>query len=269
MFSIIKKSLENVTIKTIARTLLVTVVVLILSFLFINIANNVADNINNEYERLNNMIKVTNQDVLDYCINSKQNEFLIRNKAISINPVSLPELKGNFSAIIKTKYKYESHIETYTTTYTDSNGHTHTQTHTKTVWDWERKGSEKFKASTVSLLNKTFDFDNTSYYYKEINFEDYSNKNDKHYKDGHYNYENNNTRYKYEIVPNEYETAFVSDYNMRMLDGFYDKSIEEITARKSTTWVYVLFYTLLFIILISAIVLLIFWEEIFKTFLCD
>lgn len=269
MFSVIKRAMENVTWKTIARTLLVTIIVIILSFSFINLSSHIADSINEESEWVNNMIKVTEPETLEYCVTTQQNNFLIRGLAVANDPVTLPELKGNFTAIRKIKYHYESHQETYTETYIDSKGNTKTRTRTRTVWDWERKGHDDYTASTVYLLGKSFDRLNTSYKYQEIDFSNYSNKPDPYWKDGHYNYEDKDTRYEYEVVPESYTTTFVSDYNLRLQKHYLDRTIEDITERKDTSWVYILFYSLIIILIFVAIMILTFWEELFSNFLCD
>lgn len=269
MINIILNSLRNVTWKTIVRTILVMGLALLISFAWVNISNSVTEGIIARNERLSNMIKVTDNDVLKYCINSQVNEFLIRGNAKAVQPVSLPELKGEYSYIKKTKYHYESHTETYTETYTDSNGKTHTRTRTKTVWDWEYKDSWKWSTETVILLNEEFEYKNTSHSSRTIRYEDYGTKTNLDWKDNHYYYTDKNTRYEYEVTPIEYTSTFISNYNKELIQGFGDREIESVIAPHSITGWRIFFYILIGITLIGSIVLLIFWEEIFPNFLSD
>lgn len=271
MFRTIYNSIRNVTWKTILRTFLVMLIATFISYLLLQLMEYIVDNINEENERLNNMIKVIEPETLEYCINTQQNEFLIRGNAMANEPVSLPELKGKFSAIRKIKYHYESHIETYTVTVSDGNGKSHVETRTKVVWDWERKGYEDYKTNTVYLLGKNFDLLNTSYSYQSIDFSDYSNKDKSNWKDGYYNYEDSNTRYKYEIVPISYDTTFVSNYKLILQKRLGNQTIEQVTEIKDTTYINIIFYIIILIIIILSIIILIYWEEIFyhSNFLCD
>lgn len=269
MFRTIYESMRNVTWKTIIRTILVMGLALLISWGFVGLSNASVDNIIERNERFNNMIKVTDETTLNYCINSQINEFLISGTAKAEQPITLEELKGEYSYIKKTKYHYESHIETYTESYTDSEGKTHTVTKTRTVWDWEYKNSEEWSTNTVTLLGKSFNYNNTSHSTNTIRYEDYGSKSNSFWKDGYYYYTDDDTRYEYSIVPLEYTTTFVSDYNLGMKEGFYSDSIEEVIVPQSTTGIRTFFYILIFISLVTGIVILIFWEKWFPNFLSD
>ena len=269
MFRIIYESIRNVTWRTIIRTILVMGLVLLISWGFIGLSNTSVDNIIERNERFNNMIKVTDEDILNYCINSQINEFLINGNAKAEQPVTLEELKGEYSYIKKTKYHYESHIETYTESYTDSNGKVHTVTKTRTVWEWEYKNSEEWSTNTVKLLGKSFDYNNTSHSTNTIKYKDYGIKPNSLWKDDHYYYTDDDTRYEYSIVPLEFTTTFISDYNLDMKEGFYSSSIEDVITPQSTTGIRVFFYILIMITIIGGIIILIFWENWFPNFLSD
>lgn len=272
IIKVIKDSFKIVTIKTILRTLLVSTIITIICYGLITLSNYIVDSINTNNEYLNNLIRVTDSETLNYCKNSKVEQFLIHGIAKANEPVSLPELNGQYSYIEKVKYKYESHIETYTVTISDGNGKSHVETRIRTVWDWERKDSETYSTNNVILLNNLFTFNNTSSRSHSISFNDYENKDiSNSYKSNRYYYTNKNTRYEYYVIPLEYTTTFISDNNFNMINGFNDSSIEEVIKIKETTPIIIIFYIIIFIMVISGILFLIYWEEIFSCskFLCD
>lgn len=271
MLNILLKAMENVTWRTIVRTLLVMFIVFVITYGLICLSNHIVDNINTENEYLNNLIKVTDSDTLSYCKNSQIDSFLVNGIAKANEPVNLPELKGNFSFIEKIKYHYESHTEIYTVTVSDGNGKSHTETRTRVVWEWEQKGSERYSTQTITLLNNLFTFNNTSFYPHSVSFSDYANVEQSIFKNDRYYYTKNDTRYEYYIVPEVYNTTFISNYNFIMLKGYGSMSIEEATKNKSSDWVPIFFYIIISIVIIGGVLLLFFWEEIFSNsrFLCD
>lgn len=271
MLNVFLRAIKNVTWRTIARTLLVMTITFFIIYGLVFLSNHIVDNINNENEYLNNLIKVTDSDTLSYCKNSQIDNFLINGTAKANEPVNLPELKGNFSFIEKVRYHYESHTEVYTVTVSDGNGKSHTETRTKEVWEWKQKDSERYLTKTVTLLNNLFTFNNTSFHPHSVSFSDYANVKQSIFKNDRYYYTKNDTRYEYYIVPEVYNTTFISNYNFIMLKGYGSMSIEDVTKNKSSDWVTILFYIIISIILIGSILLLFFWEEIFSNsmFLCD
>lgn len=269
MLSALLRSLQNVTWRTIVRTILVMSISLLLSYGFIELTTICTNSIMARNERFNNMVKVIDEDTLNYCINSQVDEFLIRGTAKADNPVTLEELTGEYSYIRRTKYHYESHTETYTVTVSDGNGKSHIETKTRIVWDWENKGSDKWSTNTVTLLNKTFTFNNTSHSSRTIRYKDYAAKETSTWKDNHYYYTDDNTRYEYEVIPLEYTTAFISDYNLNMKQGFLSREIEDIIKPQSIVGIRIFFFILSIASLIAGIVFLIFWEEWFPNFLSD
>lgn len=273
MLNILHNAMKNVTWRTIVRTILVMIIVFLVTYGLICLSNHIVNSINTENERLNNLIKVTDDNSLLYCKNSQVNEFLVNGIAEANEPVTLPELKGEYSFIKKIKYYYESHTETYTVTVSDGNGKSHTETRTEVVWDWEEKGSETYSTQTVTLLNNLFTFNNTSFYPHSISFRNYANENIKQsvFKDSKYYYIKKDIRYEYYIVPKTYMTTFISNYNLEMIKGYHDMTIEEVTKNQNSDYVSILFHIIILIIIIGGLLLLFFWEEIFvnSRFLCD
>lgn len=70
----------------------------------------------------------------------------------TLDPVSYPEIDGEYLYIEKVKERYTKHTRTVTTT--DSKGKTHTRT--ETYYTWDRVSSEEKMAENVNFLNVDF-----------------------------------------------------------------------------------------------------------------
>ena len=64
MLNVFLRAIKNVTWRTIVRTLLVMTITFFIIYGLVFLSNHIVDNINNENENLNNLIKVTDSDTL-------------------------------------------------------------------------------------------------------------------------------------------------------------------------------------------------------------
>lgn len=108
-----------------------------------------------------------NQEKFDYIRRTNAGDFLAEGSMVAINPVTLPEIEGEYIKISKVKEKYTMHTQTYIT----SDGKGHTQIHTRTYWSWDVVGREEFCVDSVLFLGQCFKLKDISNYigtdYKE------------------------------------------------------------------------------------------------------
>ena len=194
----------------------------------------IVDSINNRNIWIADLMRVTNEESLNYAVEHNISEFLMSGTATADQPKTYPELNHTFAGIRKIKYTYESHVESKTRT--DSDGHTYIES--RTVWDWERKNTEEIKTDTVTILGKSFPLGNVRYNFGGVNYSEISNNIEG--KDGTYNYEGKELRYKYEIIPLTWNVTMVSNPNLEKIADFSGQSIEDVVKPQSTTWVKVL-----------------------------
>lgn len=246
------------------RTILIVLLVLLLCYGTYKLSKTIKNAILERNMYYSDLMRVTDEESLQYAIDNKLEEFLISGTVTSNENISFPELNQSFAGVKRRKYHYESHIKTET--YTDSDGDSHTRT--KTVWDWESKGSEEKKTSTVTLLGHNFSINNVPYYYHSSRYNDiggdFSNG-----KSGNYYYIDNDTRYSYDIIPKSWNVTMTCNYNLEKIKDFGNQSIEQVISPWSTTWVTVVMIIFIVGFLVGGALIWIYWENIFYKFLVD
>lgn len=111
---------------------------------------------------MNNALKITSsvqaKDSLafDYIIRTNAGDFLAEGTIHAINRVSIEDIDGEYSRIIRKTQEYQEHTETYTTT--DSEGNI--QTHTRTYWSWNTIHTDKYISDSLSFHGDTLTYKN-------------------------------------------------------------------------------------------------------------
>lgn len=95
-------------------------------------------------------------DKFDYIVRTNVGNFMAEGTLKTVNPVSLPEIKGKYMRIRKVREEYRMHTQVYTT----SDGKGHTQVHTRHYWTWDVTGTETFTPKKLSFLGKEFPYSN-------------------------------------------------------------------------------------------------------------
>lgn len=142
------------------------------------------------------------KNTFDYFLKTGVGKSGIEKAKITVNdPVTMPELKGEFSYIEREEEEYLPHEETYT----DSKGNTHS----RTVWSWEHTGSDLVRSKdylingvkTESIVDMTKkDFNVTD---KDVNKVESKGIFFKHssYTERGYYYKDRETRFSYTTEP--------------------------------------------------------------------
>lgn len=176
------------------------------------ISGKVSENIMDSNEKYNKAVKIENEELFKYGMSTSIGNAFVYGDLEVIDPVTYPEIGGEYSYIEKVKEEYTMH--TRTVTYTDSKGKTKTKT--ETYWTWDVVRRENIKSQKVIFLGVEFDFSKfknlDDSYIKTIN-------------------ESSDTRYKYYGSPTKATgTIFASlqDNNISNDIKLYeDMSIEE------------------------------------------
>ena len=105
-------------------------------------------------------VEVSDSEKFGYIKRTNVGNFLAEGEMSTVNPVSIPDIEGQYLSIKKDKERYTMHVETYTTT--DSKGRT--TVHTRTYWSWDVVDSEKWEADSVLFLGEKFALDSIKYH---------------------------------------------------------------------------------------------------------
>lgn len=97
-------------------------------------------------------VQVEDSTRFDYIRRTDVGDFLAEGDLFVVDPVSIPDISGQYGKIEKIKEEYREH--TRTVTETDSEGHTHTRT--ETYWEWDRVDSWKWESDVLRFLGHTF-----------------------------------------------------------------------------------------------------------------
>lgn len=81
----------------------------------------------------------------------------------TLDPVSYPEISGQYSYIEKKEQQYRRHSRQVTKTYIDSDGKTHTTTETEYYWTWDTMRTEHKVATKISFVDVEFSYEQISF----------------------------------------------------------------------------------------------------------
>lgn len=101
--------------------------------------------------RYTKAVKIKDKELFVYSMNTDVGDAFIEGEFKAVDPVSYPELKGEYLLIKKVKERYTMHTRTVTTRV---NGKTHTRV--ETYWTWDQVDSETKQSSKVTFLDKEF-----------------------------------------------------------------------------------------------------------------
>lgn len=118
------------------------------------ISGNISEKIMDSNEKYNKAVKIEDEELFKYGMRTSVGNAFVYGDLEVLDPVTYPEVGGEYSYIEKVKEEYTMH--TRTVTYTDSNGKT--QTETETYWTWDEVGSESIRSKKVKFLGVEFNF---------------------------------------------------------------------------------------------------------------
>lgn len=108
-----------------------------------------------KYQEYDTALQIDNDsELFRYGMRTDVGRAFVYGKVEALDPVTYPEIGGEYSDIKKIKERYTMH--TRVVTYTDSKGHTHTRT--ETYWTWDEVGREAIHSDRISFLNVEFDY---------------------------------------------------------------------------------------------------------------
>lgn len=117
------------------------------------ISGNISEKIMDSNEKYNKAIKIEDEELFKYGMRTSVGNAFVYGDLKVLDPVTYPEIGGEYSYINKVKEKYTMHTKIVTTRV---NGKT--KTRTKTYWTWDKVGSESLRSEKVKFLGVEFNF---------------------------------------------------------------------------------------------------------------
>lgn len=136
-----------------------TVIVAIMMMLGIVISRPILNHALHKSLRISSSVQVDDSSKFDYIGRTDVGDFIAEGIITTINPVSIEDIEGKYSKIMKVKEEYRKHTKEVTET--DSNGKTYTRT--RTYWSWDVMRREIWEADSISFYGKRFSYRDISY----------------------------------------------------------------------------------------------------------
>lgn len=128
------------------------IIVLVMLTIGFVISGAITEYAQNEAEKYTTAVRIEDPGQFAYGMDTDFGNALVYGTIQAEQPVTHPELEGEYLALSMVKERYTMH--TRTVTYTDSNGHSHTRT--ETYWSWDYADEENWASDTVEFLGAEF-----------------------------------------------------------------------------------------------------------------
>lgn len=129
-----------------------TLIIAALYGLGVWISNPILSSAMSEAQKVISSVKVKDSSKFNHIKRTNVGFFLAEGELIANDTITIPDIPGIYSRIVKVKEEYRAHVQTYTTT----DGKGHTQTHTRIVHSWDKVGEQNFITGSYTFLGERF-----------------------------------------------------------------------------------------------------------------
>lgn len=129
-----------------------TITFMALTFLGLNISSEIEENQEMKKEQYENAARIETTEQFAKAIKDGIGYAFIYGELAAVNPITYPEIEGEYMEIKKEKERYIKHVETVIDK--DSEGNI-TGCHTETTHSWETENVERKKCKKATLLGVT------------------------------------------------------------------------------------------------------------------
>lgn len=109
-----------------------------------------------DYLEYDTAAQIDSEDLFLYGMETNIGNAFVYGNLETIDPVTFPELDGEYSYVKKEEQLYQNHPKPVTKTYKDSNGVEHTDTEWVDDWSWDTIHTYQQCATRISFLNVEF-----------------------------------------------------------------------------------------------------------------
>lgn len=123
------------------------------------IHGNIHDELMLEYQQYNTALQIENDESLfSYGMKTNVGNSFVYGKLVAVDPVSYPEIDGEYSYIKKVKERYTKHYRTVTKTRTNSKGQTETYTVREEYWTWDEIDRWSEQSTRINFVGSEFEY---------------------------------------------------------------------------------------------------------------
>ncbi len=128
-------------------------VMLIIGFL---IDNAIRGHLLEKYHVYDTAVQIESQEIFTHGMSTDIGAAFVYGNLQTLDPVSYPNVDGDYYLIEKKVQEYRKHTRTVTETYRDANGKTRTRNKRETYWTWDTIHKEEKSATAISFLDVQF-----------------------------------------------------------------------------------------------------------------
>lgn len=132
------------------REIIASISIIALMLIFgVILSGKISEGIMDSNEKYNKAIKIEDEELFKYGMSTNIGNAFVYGDLEIIDPVTYPEIGGEYSYVEKVKERYTMHTRRVKV------GKTYT---TQTYWTWDRVGSEDIKSQKAIFLGVKFDY---------------------------------------------------------------------------------------------------------------
>lgn len=128
-------------------------IICVMLILGIVIHQKISDSVINKNREYETAIHVETQDVFEYGMRTNVGNAFVYGEYVAVDPVTNPDIEGEWSYLERITKKHTMHTRTVTTT--DGKGHAHTRI--ETYYTWDTIDRQSWKAELCTFLGHEFD----------------------------------------------------------------------------------------------------------------
>ena len=210
----------EITKREVIFSVIIASFMLILGFM---ISCKISDLMSDSETKMNQALQITDEEMFKYNINTNVGNVLCYGELSAVDPVTYPELGGEYMYVEKVKEECREHSRTV------KSGKV---THIEYYYTWDKIDSEEIHSSNLTFLGEQFDYDKIdkpSDYFEVTIYSDGSTE-EWHNEDGDWN-EEGDIRYSYYVIDKSYNGTLETELKDNTIseDNVFheDKTIQE------------------------------------------
>lgn len=215
-------------------------IVAVMLILGVAISEVIADKVEDKKRMYNQALQITTSDMFKYGMSTNVGNAFVYGKLETVDPVSYPEIKGDYLYVKKEREEYTQHERQVQ--HTTSDGKTYYTT--EVYYTWDTVHTDTKQASKVLFLGVEFDYNKFVFY--DLRYIDTI-------------YKNSDVRYVYYGIHTTHEGTIFTKLANNTIDDknyFYDNiTIEEVLEDKNRDYSQIIFWIAWALIIIGAVYL--------------
>ena len=143
----------EITTRELLFSIIIILIMLAIGLFISEKISSTVDEHNQEYKQAAKIDR--DRDLFEYGMRTDIGNAFVSGTLKAVDPVSLPEIDGEYAYIRKTEEEYTRHERIITDYDEDGNVKGH---HTETYYTWDEVGYEEYTCSKIIFLNNEFDY---------------------------------------------------------------------------------------------------------------